>query len=263
MTNFPTERKRNSRQNNLKLGIGFLVILLAIGFVVSCQKEGSVEGARSEGGSVVAKGTNKFEGVVMAGVGKYFFIPGAQGIDLVIQGSVESGDTSTLVNKEVKVKGEFSLKNPSLLAVDTIDVKEGERNWRNIYTRTEEIVLDDYLDSAARDEFEKLEDLDYSKKEGWEGKKKAKVLGKFEKTTENEGEEEKDIYSIIVFDEGKKEVGKILVDNITDFAIYYVNKLRLFDTFWIYMNVKETVDWSQRRRSKELFHADVLFAGLY
>jgi hypothetical protein len=54
-----------------------------------------------------------------------------------------------------------------------------------------------------------------------------------------------------------------LVDNFTDFGNYYLKKLRLFDKFWFYMNVKETIDWSERRRTREMFHADVVFAGLF
>ncbi|MBU1338330.1 MAG: hypothetical protein KKD56_04595 [Acidobacteria bacterium] len=50
---------------------------------------------------------------------------------------------------------------------------------------------------------------------------------------------------------------------MTDFADYYIKKLRLFNEFWCYLNVKETVDWGTRRRTRELFHADLLFAGLF
>ena len=50
---------------------------------------------------------------------------------------------------------------------------------------------------------------------------------------------------------------------MTDFANYYIHKLRLFDRFWVYLNVKDTVDAKVRRKTRELFHADVLFAGLY
>ena len=56
---------------------------------------------------------------------------------------------------------------------------------------------------------------------------------------------------------------KILVDNETDFARYYIKKLSLFKEFWFYLEVKTTVDVKVRRKSRELFHADVLFAGLY
>ncbi|MEW5902504.1 MAG: hypothetical protein AB1715_13645, partial [Acidobacteriota bacterium] len=59
------------------------------------------------------------------------------------------------------------------------------------------------------------------------------------------------------------EIGKVLVDGVSDFANYYIKKLRLFDRFWFYLNIKESVDVKVRRRTRELFHADVVFAGLY
>jgi hypothetical protein len=69
--------------------------------------------------------------------------------------------------------------------------------------------------------------------------------------------------TIIVTDEKGKEVGKILVDSTTEFANYYIQKLKLFDKFWFYIDIKETVDAKVRRKTRELFHADVIFAGLY
>jgi len=71
------------------------------------------------------------------------------------------------------------------------------------------------------------------------------------------------VYKIVVVDEEDQEVGKILVDSISDFAQYYVKKLGLFDYFWFYVTVKDTVEWSDRRNSRDLFHADIQFAGLF
>ena len=70
-------------------------------------------------------------------------------------------------------------------------------------------------------------------------------------------------YTIVVLDEKGKEVGKIIVDGATDFAKYYITKLQLFDRFWVYLNIKDTVDAKVRRKTRELFHADLSFAGLY
>jgi len=42
-----------------------------------------------------------------------------------------------------------------------------------------------------------------------------------------------------------------------------MRKLRLFDSFWLYLDIKDTVDAKVRTRSKELFRADVIYAGLY
>ncbi len=238
-----------------------MAILMVTGSI-SC-KQATEEETAEQDITVVKEGINEFEGVVKVGFGKYFFIPGAQGIDMVVQGQLESGDASSLIDQGVRVSGEFSPERPSILVVDTIEVKESERQYRNIFTRTEEAVLDDYVDTKAREEFEVLKDLDYRKKEGWEGKQKAKIYGKLEKTTVTEGEEEKDVYSLIVLDGEERQPKKILVDNISDYTQYYLEKLRLFDQFWFYLEMKETVDWRVRRRSRELFHADVVFAGLY
>jgi len=76
-------------------------------------------------------------------------------------------------------------------------------------------------------------------------------------------EQNEDAVSIVVLNDKDREVGRIIVDNIDDVADFYIKKLNLFDKFWFYIDVKETVEWNTRRRSRELFHADVLFAGLY
>lgn len=261
MTFILIEGKKKFRLIFRVAGLSLLVILFLTGNI-SCKKEAE-EGAVGDEVTVVKAGMNEFEGVVKVSVGKYFFIPGAKGIDMILQGESESGDASSLVDKEVRVRGEFSPESPSILVVDSIDVKEEDTDWRNIFTRTEEAVLDDYVDSKVREEFEVLKDLDYKEKEGWEGKGKVKIYGKLEKTTIAEGEEEKDVYNIIVLDEKENEVGKVIVDSITDYAQYYLKKLRLFDKFWFYADLKETVEWRTRRRTRELFHADVVFAGLF
>jgi len=244
------------------LGLSLLMVLLMVTGSVSCKKATEEESAEQDI-TVITKGINEFEGVVKVGLGKYFFIPGAQGIDMVVQGQIESGDSSSLIDQEVKVSGEFSPERPSILVVDTIEVKESERHYRNVFTRTEEIVLDDYVDTKAREGFVVLKDLDYKKKEDWEGKEKVKIYGKLEKATITEGEEEKDVYNIIILDGDESQPNKIIVDNISEYTQYYLKKLRLFDQFWFYLEMKETVDWRARRRTRELFNADVVFAGLY
>jgi len=256
-----TERKRKLEKIYRIIGLSLLMIVLVTAGSISCKKEAGEGEAPQEDVTVIKKGMNEFTGVVKVGIGKYFFIPGAQGIDMVISGQAESGDASSLTDKEVRVRGEFSPERPSVLMIDTIEVKEDEKEWRNIYTKTEDVVLDDYVDLTVREEFRTLKNLDYKKKEGWEGKGKVKVYGRLEKTTI--GEEEKEVYNIIVLDEKEKQVGKINVDNMTEYALYYLKKLRLFDQFWFYINTKETVDWKVRRRTRELFHADVVFIGLY
>jgi hypothetical protein len=258
-----TEGKRKQEMIIRTLSFSLLAFLLVIGGNISCKKKAGEEMAMGKEGLVAKEGIIPFEGVVNVGVGKYLFIPEASGFDIIIQGPIESGDVSILVGKEVKGNGAFSPERPSILIANDIEVKESGRSWRNIFTRTEEFVMDDYLDLEARDEFKVMKALSYDKKEGWEGIEKAKIYGKLETETVTEGEEEKEIFRIIVLDEKDNEVGKIIVDNFTNFSQYYIKKLRFFDKLWFYLTVKDTVEWGVRRRTGELFHADVLFNGLF
>lgn len=235
------------------LCMAFLVFLLVAVGTVACKK--AEEGVSEEEGVALKESIIEFEGNVRVAVGKYIFIAEARGFDLVVQGGLESGDVSMLVGKEIRGEGEFTPERPSILGVNTIEIKDENGNWMNVFTRSEDIVLSDYLDLKARDEFPVLEKLTYDKKNDWEDKEIARVFGKLE------GEEGN--YKISVLDEKGKQVGKIIVDNFTDFGIYYVKKLRLFDKFWFYVDIKDTVDWNVRRRTREMFHADVLFAGLF
>lgn len=258
-----TKRKIKLEMTSRILTVCTLAFLLIAGGNLACKKEAEEVAPEEEGTTTTEEGIVKFEGVVKIVVGKYMFIPKVQGFDIVVQGTLESDDTQTLIDKEVRGEGEFSLENPSILIANSIDIKESEEEWRNVFTRSEEVVLEDYLDLKARDEFEVLKDLSYDKKKGWEGKEKVKIYGRLEKKTVTEAGEQKEIYNIVVFDEKDKELGKIVIDSFTDFALYYVRKLRLFDKLWLYITIKDTVDWNIRRRTKELFHADLLFAGLY
>jgi hypothetical protein len=258
-----TEGKSKQEKIVLTLGFSLLALLLVIGGSISCKKKAGEEMALGEEGLVAKEGIILFEGVVNVGIGKYLFIPEASGFDIIVQGPLESGDVSTLVGKEVKGRGAFSPEKPSILIANDIEVKESERNWRNVFTRTEEFVIDDYLDLEAREEFQVLKNLAFEKKEGWEGIERAKIYGKLEMETVTEGEEEKEIFRIIVLDAKDDEIGKIIVDNFTDFSQYYIKKLKFFDKLWFYFTVKDTVEWRVRRSTRELFHADVLFSGLF
>ena len=258
-----TEGKSKQEMIIRTLSFTLLAFLLVIGGSTSCKKKAGEEMAMGEEGLVAKEGIIEFEGVVNVGIGKYLFIPEASGFDIIVQGPIESGDVSTLVGKEVKGRGAFSPERPAILIANNIEVKESERNWSNIFTRTEEFVIDDYLDLEARDEFQILKNLSYDKKEGWEGIEKAKIYGRLEIETVTEGEEEKEIFRIVVLDEKDNDVGKIIVDNFTDFSQYYIKKLRFFDKLWFYFTVKETVEWRVRRGTNELFHADVFFNGLF
>ncbi|MGD8538455.1 MAG: hypothetical protein PVI66_07040 [Candidatus Aminicenantes bacterium] len=219
---------------------------------VSC---GTAEEGVEEESIDVKEGVVPFEGTVKVAVGRYVFIPEARGFDVIIQGDFEGG-TEGLVGKEVKGEGEYSPDKPSILIANTVDVKDASGEWMTIFTRSEDVLIPEWMTQQGRDEvFVTLSDLEYNKNEGWEGKEKAKVYGQLE--------QDEDIVNIVVFDDRGREAGRILVDTMDDLADFYVKKLHLFDKFWFYMDVKETVEWRTRRRSRELFHADVLFAGLY
>jgi hypothetical protein len=258
-----TEGKSKQEKIIRALSFSLLALLLVIGAGISCKKKAGEVMAIGEEGLVAKERSIEFEGVVKVGVGKYLFVPEVSGFDIIVQGLMEAGDISTLVGKEVKGKGAFSPDRPSILVADDIEVKESGRSWKNIFKRTEEFEIDDYLDLEARDEFQILKAISFDKKDGWEGIEKAKIYGKLETETITEGEEEKEISRIIILDEEDKEIGKIIVDNFTDFSQYYIEKLRFFDKLWFYLTVKDTVDWRVRRRTRELFHADVLFNGLF
>lgn len=246
---------QTGRRLNAFLGVGFIVFALIwmIFGSASCQK--AEEAATPEEGKPSEEGRIPIEGTVKVAVGKYVFIPEIRGFDIIIQGSLESGDIQDLVGKQVRGEGETTPERPSVLVADILEVKQEDGTWMNVFTRTEDVVLEDYLGTPERAEFDTLQDISYNKKETWEGREKAKVYGRLEKT------EAGDV--IVVLDDEGKQIGKVLVDGYTDFAQYYVKKLRLFDKFWFYVRVKETVDWRQRRRTRELFHADVLGVGLF
>lgn len=237
------------------LGIAVLACLLAVMGNIACQKteEGLVSGEESS--LLVKEGIIEFEGTIKVIHGKYLYIPEAQGFDIVVQGPLNSGDLSTLIDKEVRGEGEFSPDFPSILVANTIEVKDEIGGWSSVFTKTEDVVLDDYLDLQTRDGYQVLQGLAYNDNEGWEGLENVKIQGLLE---EVDG-----IYQIAVLDDKEEEVGKILVDSISDFAQYYVKKLGLFDRFWFYITIKDTVEWSDRRTSRNLFHADILFAGLF
>lgn len=251
-----TERKRNLEKITRVLFLSILASLLVMAGSPACKKSVEEEADSQEG-------IIEFEGVAKVGVGKYLYIPEARGFDIVIQGQVESGDASILVDKEVRGKGEFSPERPSILVANSIDVKESGRNWRNVFTKTEDVTIDDYLETKTREEYEILKDLLFDQREGWEGKEKAKVYGSLFKETVTEGEEQKEVYKILVLNDKNQELGTILVDNLADSALFYTKKLRLFERFWFYLTIKDTVEWRIRSRTSELFHADVVFAGLF
>lgn len=240
---------RKSVKTSQFLGIAVLACLIAVLGNSACKK------TEEESALLVKEGLLEFEGTAAVTHGKFLYVPEAQGFDIVVQGPLNSGDLSTLIDKEVRGEGEFTPELPSILVATTIEVKDESGVWMNVFTKTEDVVLDDYMDLQAREGYPILQGLAYNKNEDWEGLGNVKIQGLLE--------EEEGAYKIVVFDDKDKQVGKILVDNISDFAQYYIKKLGLFDRFWFYITIKDTVEWSLRRTSRDLFHADILFAGLF
>ncbi len=248
----PTNGQNILNKTSTFLGIMFLAVFLVMS-TVSCgtaEEEGAGEESLAFEEGVIA-----FEGTVKVAVGRYVFIPEASGFDIIVQGNLEGG-TEGLVGKEVKGEGEYSPDKPSILIANSLEVKDASGGWMTIFTRSEDVMVAEWMTQQGRDEvFPALVDLAYNKNEGWEGKEKAKVYGQLE--------QDEDAVKIVVLDDKNREVGRIIVDSMDDLAAFYVKKLQHFDKFWFYMDVKETIEWRTRRRSRELFHADVLFAGLY
>jgi hypothetical protein len=194
----------------------------------------------------------EFEGTATLGLGKYFYLPAARGYDIYVQGTIQGQDAAFLNGKEVRVKGSMYKEEPSIFVADSIEVKDAAGVYQTVFTRAEEARLENHLHTQERGTFPALALTKAEKSEDWEGKGRAKVKGQLVGDT------------IVVGDDKGKEIGKILVDSTTDFAKYYIQKLKLFNNkLFFYLNIKETVDLKVRRRTRELFHADILFAGLY
>lgn len=235
------------------LGLVFVAVLLVIAGTVACNQEG--ETADAQVGQELGQNQLEIEGTVKVVVGQYMFAPEVRGFDIVVPGALMSGELIDLVDKEIKGTGHFTPDRPSILVPDELEVKDESGKFTPIFTKSEEPVLVDYMSTVQRDEFETLEKIQYNKAENWEGKTQVKVFGRIESTENGK--------QIVLTDEKGDDVGTIILDSVTDFADYYIKKLRLFNEFWCYLNVKETVDWGTRRRTRELFHADLLFAGLF
>jgi hypothetical protein len=239
------------------LGVAFLICALTLVGGVSCQQaEEGIEGTMEEGVPTLEEGKIAFEGTVKVALGKYMFVPEAQGFDIVVDGSVDGGDITSLIGKEVKGEGEFPPDTPWILFATSLEVKDESGNFRNVFTGTVGSTEGlDLLTLQAREEYVMPEELAYNKNDVWEGIEKLKVMG----TLQQEGETTR----ILVVDDEGKEIGRVVVDSVSDAANYYLRKLRLFEDFGFYLSVKETVVWNVRRRTRDLFHADLIFVGLY
>lgn len=234
-----------------------LVLVAAVG--VACKKKVEAPVVSAEPSTTIKVGTNELEGTVKIALGRYLYIPEIQGMDVLVQGMA---DLSTLEGKAVKIQGTFNRDRASLLVADKIDVKE-DGTYKTVFTRTAEPDYGDYVDLKDRADYPVIKFVNLNKTDAWEGKAKGRVFGKLQKSTVTEGGAAKDVYRITVSDEKNNLVGYVLVDQFNDYASYYLKKLRLFDSFYFYLNIKSTVEAKTRIKTKDLFHADVVCVGLF
>jgi hypothetical protein len=246
------------------LGICALAFLWIMSGSVACKKAGNVPGpneAAAQGagdqGLTIKEGVNEFSGTVKSAYGQYFYISEVPGFDIVVTGAVDNGDASVLLGKDVRVKAFFNRETPSVMVAQSIDIKESATQFKNVFNKTDTAVPADYFSQKARAEYGELKVTNINKSEDWEGKSKVKLFGKPIAAAAGK------VTGISVFDEKENESFRVIVDNSTQFAEYYIKKLRLFDRFWFYLNIKESVDKKLRPKNKEIFHADVVFTGLY
>jgi hypothetical protein len=215
-----------------------LAILVAFAGTVACQKKAETKAAE-------VKAVTEFEGTVRAALGRYMYLSTAQGFDIVLPGF----DAATLMGKTIKVKGNLLPDHPPVFLADSV-----ESGGQTIFTRSQEFKAEDFVEMKAREGVAALVVTGAGKPEEWEGKGEGKIYGQLQKG---------DVNYIVLSDDKGKETAKIIVDGISIYSTYYIQKLRLFDKFWFYIKVKDSVDKKIRPRTKEIFHADVFGAGLY
>jgi hypothetical protein len=216
-----------------------LAVLAGLAGSLACQKKAETQAAE------VKKAVTEFEGVVRAGLGRYMYLSTAQGFDIVLPGF----DVASVVGKTIKVKGNLLPDHPPIFLADSV-VSGGQTT----YTRSGDFQEEDFVEMKVREAVPALAISGINKPEEWEGKGEGKVYGQLQKG---------DISAIVLSDEKGKEIARIVVDSISIYSDYYIQKLRLFDKFWFYLKVKDSVDKKDRTKTKAIFHADVFGAGLY
>ncbi len=248
----------NSKRTRTFAILGVLALALILTAGAACKKAEETA-ATNEPTTTIKEGLNEFEGTVKIASAKYLYIPEIQGMDVLVPGMA---DLASLDGKAVKVQGEFNRERPSLLVATKIDVQQ-DGAYQTVFTRTAEPDFSDYVDLKERENYPLLSIVNINKPDAWEGKAKGKVFGKLQKQTVNEGGATKEVTRIPVNDDKGKLVGYVVVDQFSDYASYYLQKLRLFDSFWFYLNIKSSFDARTRVKTKDLFTADVACIGLF
>jgi hypothetical protein len=216
-----------------------LAVLAGLAGSMACQKKADTPAAE------VKKAVTEFEGVVRAGLGRYMYLSTAQGFDIVLPGF----DAASAVGKTIKVKGNLLPDHPPIFLADSV-----ESGGQTTYTRSGEFQAEDFIEMKVRETVPALAITGLNKPEEWEGKAQGKVYGQLQKG---------DVNTIVLSDDKGKELAKIIVDSVSIYSNYYIQKLRLFDKFWFYLTIKDSVDKKDRTKSKAIFHADVMGAGLF
>jgi hypothetical protein len=243
-----------------------ILALLVISSGVACGKKAGAPGSLAvegeaapapvtDAGLSIVVGLNTVDGAVKNALGNYFFMPEFPGFDIVVTGAIEGGDATALVGKPVRVKGIFNKDLPNLLVAQSIEIKESELQYRSVYTSTDAAAPQDFFNQKTRAEYTDLNLTKIDKSEDWEGK------GKVHGTLIPGAAGKNALISVLGLD--GKEVGKVIVDSETSYATYYSQKLRLFEKSWFYLTIKDSVDKKLRPKNKEMFHADVVYVGLY
>ncbi len=248
------------RKSGIAAVVGVLACLLILSGTVACkkaEKAAPAKAAAAKETNAIKEGVNDIAGTVKSALGKYFYVGQLPGFDISTDGPVEGGDASALLGKEVKVKAAFTREKPSLLIAQSIEIKEGEAQFKSVYAKADAAAPADFFFQKDRPDFAEIKIANIAKGADWEGKGKGKAFGKIIAAADGKPT------AISVLDDKGKETAKIVIDGMTDYASYCLKKLRLFDTNWFYFNIKDSVDPKLRAKAKEVFHAEVVFAGLY
>jgi hypothetical protein len=242
--------------------LSIIAILMILAGGMACKKvaePGAKPEAAAAGEAVttIKEGVNELSGTVKSALGKYFYISEQAGFDFAAEGPIDNADAAALLNKTVRVKAVFNRETPSLLVAQSIEIKESDIQYKSVFTKADAAVPADYFSQKTRAEYAALAISNINKSEDWEGKGKGKLEGKPIVAADGK------ITGISILGGDGKEVGKVVVGGVSEFANYYIKKLRLFDSFWFYLNIKDSVAKNLRAKNKELFHADIVFTGLY
>ncbi|MCX6565967.1 MAG: hypothetical protein NTW38_06020 [Candidatus Aminicenantes bacterium] len=241
-----------------------LVALLVMMSAVACGKKAAAPAATegeiaqtADAGLAIVIGLNTVAGTVKNAKGNYFYMDEVPGFDVAVTGPVEGGDATALIGKPVRIKGLFNKDVPNLLVAQSIEIKEGEQQYKSVYASTDASAPQDFFNQKTREEYASLALTKIDKSEDWEGKGKGKVFGILIPAAAGQNA----LISVLGADD--KEIGKVIVDSETNCAAYNSEKLRLFEKRWFYLSIKDSVDKKLRAKNKEMFRADVVFIGLY